>query len=315
MAGRASEGELLAQVLVDSLGGLSAGVDGVGNQRGARGKITCREDVADVCGVISCDDVAVVVGQAKLLGQVVIQDGIVAEGEQGHVGLEAELRVRHLVHDRPVGRLCPPDVNGTDFGQSGSVAAESFGRYAPASVHLRRMRFGRAEAVAARLGTRVAVRQDLQLVDLSGALEQCGFNAVVAGFTAADDDDGLVLGRRHSGSVRGGLDGQDARGAAEEIEGKVDSILVSSGHIQVAGLAGPRGQQYGVEAVSKRPAGDIPADAGARLEGYALGLELIDSAIDEMLSEAEVGNAVSQEPAGQMVFSKTVTSCPAWASC
>ena len=90
----------------------------------------------------------------------------------------------------------------------------------------------------------------------------------------------------------------------QELHGEVNAFEFAAGNGQVAGLLGAAAEKDGVEAVGERLDGDIDADVGVGLEDDAFGLHLLDAAIDDVLFELEVGNAVAEKAADAVVLSR-----------
>ena len=85
----------------------------------------------------------------------------------------------------------------------------------------------------------------------------------------------------------------------QELHGEMDASEVAAGHGQIArrlGAAGERDRIVGLRP-AKRPARRVPTCVIA-VEDDALGLHLLDAALDLMLFELEVGDAIAQQAAG-----------------
>ena len=143
--------------------------------------------------------------------------------------------------------------------------------------------------------------EDLELVDRPGALPNGRADAVAAGVAAADDGDDLVLGREGL-AARHGVPGVQAVLLGEEFHGEVDALQLAAGHHEVARLAGPHGQADGVEASAQVAGGDVLADVHAGLELHALGRHLGQAAVEDVLVQLEVRDAVPQQPADAVVL-------------
>ena len=70
------------------------------------------------------------------------------------------------------------------------------------------------------------------------------------------------------------------------------------GDRQIARRLGAAGERDRVVGIDQRRGGDVAADRDVAMEDDALGLHLLDAAIDQALLELEVGNAVAQQAAG-----------------
>ena len=75
-----------------------------------------------------------------------------------------------------------------------------------------------------------------------------------------------------------------------------------AGHGDVAGLAGAHRQADAVEHLAQVVGGDVLADVDAGLELDALGLELFEPPVDDVLAELEIGDAVAEHAAGLLVL-------------
>eukprot|EP00042_Codosiga_hollandica_P012252 m.27506 g.27506 ORF g.27506 m.27506 type:complete len:361 (+) comp39781_c0_seq1:890-1972(+) len=154
--------------------------------------------------------------------------------------------------------------------------------------------------------------QQLELGDALGAVAVAGAHAVAAGIATADDDDVLAVGAQLVLQLVASVDLVLLR---QEFHREVHAGEIAAGHGQVARLLGATGQHDGVELrlqVIGRdrllgPVGDLGTlgqcsdhHAGAELD--ALGLHLLDAAVDVGLLHLEVRNAVAQQAADAVVL-------------
>ena len=76
-------------------------------------------------------------------------------------------------------------------------------------------------------------------------------------------------------------------------------LQVPAGDVEVARPRRADGQQHGVVPAAQLVGVDGSADLGVEDEAHALGLHLLDAALDVLLVHLEVGDAVRQQPAGR----------------
>jgi hypothetical protein len=88
----------------------------------------------------------------------------------------------------------------------------------------------------------------------------------------------------------------------QEIHREMDAVEVAAGDRQVARGFRAAGQCQRVILVQHLARVEVAADMDAVMEGDALGFHLRHAAIDDGLLHLEIGNAISQEPAGLGVF-------------
>ncbi len=143
-----------------------------------------------------------------------------------------------------------------------------------------------------------------------------GADAIRAGVTATDDDDVLAGGH---GLRRKLVAGVDLVLLRQKLHGEVHAVELAPRHRQVARQLGAAGDDDGVEFSPQLFRRDarlaVIADnggqrvlagafanehAGAKLD--ALGLHLLDAAVDVRFFHLEVGNAVAQETADAVVL-------------
>ena len=84
----------------------------------------------------------------------------------------------------------------------------------------------------------------------------------------------------------------------QEVHREMHAGEVAAGGGQVARRLGAAGERDGVVALDQRGGGDVVADVHVAMEHDALGLHLLDAALDVALFELEVGDAVAQQAAG-----------------
>ena len=149
---------------------------------------------------------------------------------------------------------------------------------------------GGGGAAVGRLG------HDFPLMDDGSALAMGGAEAVGAGVSAADDEDALAVG----GDGAGLVDAVALVAAVllgQELHGEVDAVEVAAGDGEVAGLLGTAAEEDGVVVVGELGDGDVDADVGVGEEGDAFSLHLRDAAVDDVLFQLEVGDAVAEQAA------------------
>ena len=136
---------------------------------------------------------------------------------------------------------------------------------------------------------------DLQLDDRGRALAVGGADTVRPGVAATDHhhalaggDDrlGMLVERRHP-AVR----------LAQVIHCEVDTALLAPRNRQVARLFGAAGHHHHVIIVHDPLERHGHADFHAGAEDHALGLHLLDPAVDQPFLQLEVGDAIAQQPA------------------
>jgi hypothetical protein len=89
----------------------------------------------------------------------------------------------------------------------------------------------------------------------------------------------------------------------QEIHGEVDAVEVAAGDRQVARLLGAAGSTTASYLRDQIVDRSRHADMDAAVEGDALGLHLLDAAVDVPLLHLEVGDAVAHQAAGLAFFS------------
>ena len=139
---------------------------------------------------------------------------------------------------------------------------------------------------------------DVELVDRGRSLAVGRAQAVGPRVASADDDDLLA----------GGVDGRPGEqaglhpiGGDEVVHGQVDAVEVPPRDVEVPLPQGADGQDHGVVARPQVLDGQVDADVDAALEDGALGLHLVDPAVQEGLVHLEVGDAVADEAAGAVI--------------
>src|ERR1035437_5971223 len=144
-------------------------------------------------------------------------------------------------------------------------------------------------------------RHDLELRHRPGALPERGTDAVRSGVAAADHDHMLAAGE----NVRRAAERLVADAAVllrQEIHREVNAPEIAAGNRQVARGFGAAGQRQRVVLVQHlariERAGRRAADVNAVMEGDALGFDLREAAVDDVLLHLEVGDAVTQQAAG-----------------
>ncbi len=90
-------------------------------------------------------------------------------------------------------------------------------------------------------------------------------------------------------------------GGHEVVHGQVHAAEVAAGDVEVPLPQGADGQDDGVVGRLQVLHGQVDADVDAALEDRALGLHLVDPAVQQGLVHLEVGDAVADEAAGAVV--------------
>ena len=127
-----------------------------------------------------------------------------------------------------------------------------------------------------------------------------GPQAVGAGIAAAEDDDALASGGDDLvlGDV---VAGNDAVLRGQEVHRQVDAVELAPGDGEIAGVGRAAGEADGVEFVQQVARVHVDADVDAGAEDDALGLHLLEAAVDEALLHLELGDAVAEEAADAVV--------------
>ena len=84
----------------------------------------------------------------------------------------------------------------------------------------------------------------------------------------------------------------------QKIHGEVDAVQLAAGNVQIARMLGAAGQQNGVELRAKVFHRDVAADVRVGPEHDAFRYHLLQAAVQELLFQLEIGNAVAQQAAG-----------------
>ncbi len=88
----------------------------------------------------------------------------------------------------------------------------------------------------------------------------------------------------------------------QKLHGEVNALELAAGNRQVARLLGAAAEQDRVVLSGERLDGNVDADMRVGQEGDALGAHLLDAAIDDVLFQLEVRNAVAQQAADAVVL-------------
>ena len=83
----------------------------------------------------------------------------------------------------------------------------------------------------------------------------------------------------------------------QKLHGEVNALQFAAGNIQVARLLGAAAQQDGVVVLGQRLHRHVHAHVRVGHKRDALGAHLLDAAVDDVLLQLEVGNAVAQQSA------------------
>ena len=127
-------------------------------------------------------------------------------------------------------------------------------------------------------------------------MTDAGADAVIAGIAAADNNDMLALG----GDVLavGQVGVQQALGVrTQEVYGEVDAVGVASRIVQVARIGCAAAQNHGIIAVQQLLCRNRVADVGVGDEGHAFLLHQVDAAVNVLLFQLHVRNAVHHQAA------------------
>ena len=138
---------------------------------------------------------------------------------------------------------------------------------------------------------------DLELMDALAALAVDGAQAVGAGVAAADDDDVLVAGRDEF-RVVDRVAGDPPVLAGQELHREVDALELAPFDRQVArlGRAAAEADRVELGRAARRAVTSTPTLV-AWPEDDALGLHLLEPAVEEPLFHLEVGDAVAEQAA------------------
>ena len=224
-----------------------------------------------------------------------------AYGQQDEVTLKFELAAGH-VHVLAPGHLLDPMgpqapdtamavVEGVGLDGEDALPAFLVGQRVP--QHQRPQRPGRA--LVALVGRPLV---DVELMDRRRSLAVRGAQAVGPGVASSDDDDLLADGVDGRPGEQPGL---HPVGGHEVVHGQVDAVEVPARDLEVPLPQGADGQDHGVVGRPQVLNGQVDADVDAALEDRALGLHLVDPAVQEGLVHLEVGDAVADEAAGAVV--------------
>ena len=88
----------------------------------------------------------------------------------------------------------------------------------------------------------------------------------------------------------------------QKLHGEVNALELAAGNLEVARMFGAAAEQDRVVVPGERFDGNVDADMRVGEERDALGAHLLDAAIDDVLLQLEVGNAVAQQAADAVVL-------------
>src|SRR5262249_20394811 len=92
----------------------------------------------------------------------------------------------------------------------------------------------------------------------------------------------------------------------QKIHCEVDAVELSAGNVQIARLLGSGCERDRIELVEESSRGNavgtVAADMGVRSEFDALGAHRLDAAVDLLLLQLEIGNAVTKHPPDAIAF-------------
>ena len=128
-----------------------------------------------------------------------------------------------------------------------------------------------------------------------------GAKAVGAGVAAADDDDALAgcenLERRIERVAMAAL-----VLLRQEFHGEMDSLQLTAGNFEIARMLGAARQNDGVKVAAQIFDRNVRADFGVGDELHAFGGHLFEAAVDDVLFQLELGDAVAQQSADAVCF-------------
>jgi hypothetical protein len=130
---------------------------------------------------------------------------------------------------------------------------------------------------------------------LVGAQAAGGADGVHGDVAAADDRDALAAQDRR---VRVGVVGAHQVDAGQVLVGRVDALEVLAGDVHEDRQAGADGHEDRVELLAQLGQGVGLADDRVRLDLDAVGDQAVDFLLDDVLGQAELGDAVDQDAAG-----------------
>ena len=135
-----------------------------------------------------------------------------------------------------------------------------------------------------------------QLGHACAALADGGADTVVAGIAAADDQHLFVLGTHGLAIGKAGIQ-QAAGHAGQVIHGKVDPLCIAPRGVDVTRLLGTAGQHNGIVCIQHILGRGAAANIGAGYKVNALGLHNVHAAVNDLLFQLHVGDAVHQQAA------------------
>mmetsp|Transcript_18662 Transcript_18662/g.44240 ORF Transcript_18662/g.44240 Transcript_18662/m.44240 type:complete len:317 (+) Transcript_18662:309-1259(+) len=147
------------------------------------------------------------------------------------------------------------------------------------------------------------LRHELKIGHRLAAVAHGGSDAIGTRVAASDhdnvlpggSDEGVLLPLRFQGALLGHEEAFLVLG--EEFHGKVHALQVAAGNGQVAGLGSTDGKGKGVVVGTELVDVDVAADVGVRDEIDTLLAEEVDAAVDSLLLELHVGDAVHEQTA------------------
>lgn len=142
------------------------------------------------------------------------------------------------------------------------------------------------------------LRENLELVDLAGALAVGRAHAITPGVAAPDDGHHLAPGRDRLAAVGGLLARDGAVLGGQVVHGEVNALQPAPGRGQVARHAGTHRKADRVGDPLKVSGRQVLSDEHARLELDALGLHLFDPPVEDGLVQLEIGDSVDHGAPG-----------------
>ncbi len=304
--------------LIDAAGGLTAFGDSPDDEGLTASHITCGEDGRDGGHVVfvGFDISAGVFFEAELIDGSVVFGAYEAHSEEAEVAAHFEVGAGDFGHgEAAIGGFGPIESGAVEFCEDAVVSVEfsgvdgvvaDFGGFAFVFSLLEDdgLFVGGGGAEDHRPGRPGHIGgaflwgfgEEFELGDGGGALSEGGAEAVGAGVAAAEDDDVFIFGVDEL--IGGyGVALVSAVLLGEVIHGEVDAFELSSRDVEVAGFGGAAAEDDGVEVTAEVVEFDIETDVGVGEEGDSFGLEEVDTAVDDLFFEFEIGDAVGEESA------------------
>ena len=142
---------------------------------------------------------------------------------------------------------------------------------------------------------------DFELMNRQRLLAVARAQAVGAGVAAADDDHALAGGENFDRWIERVAEATLVL-LREEFHRKVNSLQLASRNFQVARMLGAARQHDGIELATQIFDRDVLADLGIGDKLHALGGHLFEAAIDDVLLQLELGDAIAKQSADAVRF-------------